>query len=76
MVGADGKRSVPHFQAVDVASENRLPYQGSSTSTHEFASTCEAPEVSARLVYRAYPLALARERGWALAEVVMVESKL
>ncbi len=74
LVGADGARGVPHFLAVDVASDNRLlPNQG-WTSTHRFAA-CAAPEIHATLLHRDYPLALARERGWTVTDRVMVESR-
>lgn len=73
LVGADGARMVPHFLAVDVASDNRLLPQQGWTSTHTFQATCEAPEVQATLLYRAYPLALAWERGWEMTERVMAE---
>lgn len=73
MVAADGRRNVPHFLAVDVASDNRLPPQASWTSHHTFASPCAEPTVHAQLVYRSFPVALARERGWASTEQVMAE---
>jgi hypothetical protein len=73
MVGDDGRRMVPHFLAVDVASDNRLPPQASVTTTHRFASPCDDPEVHAVLVHRAWPQALAEERGWAAVESLMVE---
>ena len=72
-VGELGQRMVPSFLAVDVASDNRLLPQKSWTSRHEFATTCASPRVRAMLIHRAYPLALARERGWTLRESVMVE---
>lgn len=74
LVGADGARMVPHFQAVDVASDNRLLPQQAWTSTHTFAAPCAEPEVRAVLVHRAWPLALANERGWPLTESVMAEA--
>ena len=73
LVGAGGERMVPHFAAVDVASDNRLLPQQSWTSEHQFQTPCEDPEVIARLIHRPYPLALARERGWEPADQVMVE---
>ena len=76
MVGPDGERMAPHFLAVDVASDNRLLPQTEWTSEHRFDGDCEAPEVRAILLHRAYPLALARERGWALEESVMVDVRL
>jgi hypothetical protein len=66
-----GRRMVPHHRAVDVVSDNRLMAQSSWTSTHQFASTCEDPQVDAVLVYRRYPLDLAEERGWELTDRVI-----
>lgn len=73
LVGADGRRMVPHFAAVDVASDNRLLPQQSYTTTHRFAATCEDPVVHAVLVHRAYPPGLVDERGWTATSSVMVE---
>lgn len=73
LVGADGARMVPHFLAVDVASDNRLlPGKGWAT-THTFAATCPAPLVRATLLHRDYPLDLATERGWSVTDQVMME---
>jgi len=71
LVGANGARMVPHFLAIDIASDNRLLPGASWTSEHHFAATCPNPVVRATLVHRAYPLALASERGWRLVESVM-----
>lgn len=70
---ADGRTMVPHFLAVDIASDNRLMPQQEWTSTHRFAAPCDEPTVQAVLVHRAWPLELARERGWDSRESVMVE---
>ena len=72
MVDASGRRMVPHFLAVDIASDNRLLAGAEWTSNHVFAATCETPEVRAAAVYRAYPVELARERRWTLVEQVVV----
>ncbi len=73
LVGADGTRMVPHFAAVDVASDNRLLPTAGWTSTHRFAAPCAAPEVHATVLHRNYPLGLATERGWAVTDQVMDE---
>jgi len=75
VVGADGARMVPHYAAVDVVSDNRLLPTAAWTTTHRFAATCAAPTVTATLVHRAFPLPLARERGWDLIESVMVRTE-
>lgn len=76
--GPDGARGVPGFRAVDVVSDNRLLPQSSFTTEHRFAGDCEDPDaldIRAALLYRAYPLDLARERGWEAIETVMVEGR-
>jgi hypothetical protein len=73
MVGEDGSRMVPHYRAVDVASDNRLLPQESWTSTHVFETPCPDPQVRAVLIHRAYPYGEARTRGWTLVDSVMTE---
>ena len=75
MVDAEGRRMVPHHAAVDVVSDNRILPTRSVTTTHRFAA-CAAPTVRAALVHRPYPLPLARERGWAMAEAVMAAAEV
>ena len=65
---------VPHFLAVDVVADNRLLPGAAWTSEHRFATTCSTPEVEARLIHRAWPLALARDRGWETRESAMAEA--
>ncbi len=75
LVGAGGSRMVPHHQAVDVVSDNRLLPGASWTSSHTFdASSCvSAPTATAALVHRAYPFRLAIDNGWPLVDSVMTE---
>ncbi len=68
LVGPDGTRHVPHFLAVDVVSDNRLPPTAEWTSQHRFAADCDDPEVEAVLLWRRAPLDLAKQRGWTLVE--------
>ena len=71
--GPTGARMVPHFLAVDVVSDNRLLPQAAWTTTHTFdAAGCEDPVVQAVLVHRAWPVALATERGWKQSDAIMV----
>lgn len=74
LAGASGERHVPHFAAVDVISDNRLMPTTAHTSAHLFAADCEQPVVEAVLLYRPYPLLLARERGWPMVEAVMARA--
>ncbi len=73
LADASGARMVPHHRAVDVVSDDRLLPQASWTSTHTFAATCAAPVVTATLLHRPLPWALARERGWDVTDAVVAE---
>ncbi len=75
MLGADGRRMVPHFLAVDVASDNRLLPQSEFESEHRFQKTCDDPEIHAVLVERAWPVDLARQRGWQVLDLKMAEAR-
>jgi hypothetical protein len=75
MTAADGRRMVPHFLAADIASDNRILPQQSVTTEHRFATMCANPSIVAVLLHRAYPLELARERGWKLIEQVIADGK-
>lgn len=75
LTGPDGARQVPHFLAVDVAADNRLPPQRQWSGSWTFPTSCAEPSVRASLLYRAWPLGLARERAWAGVDVVMVEAE-
>lgn len=60
-----GRRGVPHHRAVDIASDNRIPPQGDAFTSHGFTLPpgCPSATVTAVLLYRPVPVALARERG-------------
>ena len=73
MVGADGERMVPHFAAVDVASDNRLLPFDQWTSTHLFVAPCPDPVVETKLMYRSIPRPLAVSKGQAWTESKMQE---
>ena len=72
LVDPDGARMVPHYRAVDVASDNRLMAGQSWTSVHLFTSTCEEARVEARVVGRAVPLHQAIRHGWELRDTIIV----
>jgi hypothetical protein len=71
LVDPSGARMVPHFRAVDVASDNRILAGGSWTTTHTFADPCAEPTVEARLVGRAIPLRQSQIHGWALRDTTI-----
>ena len=76
LVDAAGERLVPHYKAVDMASDNRLAPQIEQVTAHTFAlpPACDAAQVSATLVYRPVPLHLAALRGWEAKDWVIAEA--
>ncbi len=62
LVDHEGDRAVPHYRAIDVASDNRIAGLGSSTSTHRF------PEgeltITATVVRRDHATAVSEPYGW------------
>jgi hypothetical protein len=74
LVGDDGERMVPHYEAVDVASDNRILPQSEWVSEHTFATTCVDPRIHAVLVHRPLPVRLSRERSWGTTDAVMAET--
>jgi hypothetical protein len=75
-VDPSGRRHVPHHRAVDLASDHRVPPGGQVTSRHGFALAqgCSEATVTATVLYRRAPLALARERGWQAVEHVVASA--
>ena len=66
-----GVLMVPHFVASDIVRDNRLKPGKPWKSTHVFEAQCDQPDVYAQLIYRPYPLWLARERGWIMWDTLM-----
>src|SRR6185369_13492091 len=68
LVDASGARGVPHFRAVDMASDNRIAPGATATTTHAFTipagCTGATAKVGAAVIYRPIPVAEARARGW------------
>jgi hypothetical protein len=71
LADALGRERAPQFLAVDLASDTRLMPGLALTTEHRYFRACDDPEISARLIYRPWPLELATERGWPLEDLVM-----
>ena len=74
MLGTNGERYVPHYKAIDVASDNRLAPGQAVTTTHLFEADCEAPRFSAKLFYRNSPAQWMQSYGWTYDETLMTEA--
>ena len=62
---------MPHFEVVDIVSDNRLMAHQAFTTTHEFSVSCDSPELSPAAV----PLcATTCGWGWLETERIMVEA--
>jgi hypothetical protein len=68
---------VPHYRAVDIASDNRIAPQAEATSTHRFTIPpgCGAAKITATVLYRPVPVRLARERGWEARDYVIATAE-
>jgi hypothetical protein len=77
LVGPGGEREVPHYKAVDIASDNRIAPQAEATSEHRFVIPpgCSSAKVSAAVLYRPVPVRLARERGWDARDYVIATAE-
>jgi hypothetical protein len=73
LVDPGGARGVPHYRAVDMLSDNRLSPGVIATTKHAFAIPpgCTSATLSAAVLYRPVPVALARERGWEAHDFVV-----
>ncbi len=71
LVDRDGERGVHHYRAVDVASDNRIPATGESSTRHRFpaAEAGSALRVTARVVYRRYAVPVARAYAWDVGDL-------
>ena len=75
MVDSLGGRNVPHYRAIDIASDNRIRPGESATTAHRFAIPpgCSQADVRATVLYRPLPLRLAAERAWDARDYVARE---
>ena len=75
---SSGELMVPHYRANDVIRDNRLLPYHSASSEHRFSLPvgCTNPEAEAWLLYRRYPPALARQRGWASQDAVLLSTQV
>jgi hypothetical protein len=73
LLDSEGERHVPHYRAVDMASDNRIPPGGNALTTHRFAlpSGCDTGEVKATVLYRPIPLSMATLRGWSASDYII-----
>jgi hypothetical protein len=74
LAGADGTLFVPHHEAVDVVSDNRLLPGQAWTSRHVFAPCAGQASVEATLVHRDAPWS-ATLRGWDVRDRVMARTR-
>ena len=66
LLDSDGNRHVPHYRAVDMASDNRIAPGTYSLTEYAFhiPAECSSGTVRASLWYRPVPLSMASIRGW------------
>lgn len=77
LVDSSGNRHVPHYRAVDMASDNRIGPGGRALTTHSFAlpQGCDSGQVRAKVLYRPLPVEMAELRGWEAKDYIIVEAE-
>jgi len=75
LVDAKGARHIPHYRAIDIASDNRIAPGKNSLSHHQFTlpSGCDDGVVKAQVLYRPIPTAQAQIRGWEAKDYVIAQ---
>ena len=78
MVDSQGNRNVPHYKAIDMASDNRIPPATNALSQHTFEipEDCDSGDISATIIYRQKPLNLSLERGWQTADFIVAKETI
>lgn len=68
-----GSLGVPHYRAVDIASDNRIGPKRTITMELSFATPvgCSEATVSVNVLYRPYGWAVALQRGWEAKDYVV-----
>ena len=76
LVDSEGNRHVPHYKAIDIASDNRIAPGSNRITEHSFQidPECSSGQVRAQLLYRPIPLSLAVPRGWEAKDYVIASS--
>ena len=76
LVDDAGQLNVPHYKAVDMASDNRIAPGSNQQSTFSFTvpQGCSSGQLSARLFYRALPFLESESRGWEAADHWMADA--
>lgn len=77
LVDAQGNRHVPHYRAIDIASDNRIAPGSNMRTHHEFTipQGCDSGQIEAQLLYRPIPISLAQPRGWDAKDHVIATSQ-
>ena len=73
-----GNRHVPHYKAVDMASDNRIGPGERAMTNHQFALPpgCDSGSVRATVLYRPLPVEMAHMRGWESSDYVMTKAEV
>lgn len=76
LVDPAGERSVHHYRAVDIASDNRIPPLAMAKTKHTFRlpAGCSTGKVTAVVLYRPVPVDMARLRGWDARDWVVAQA--
>lgn len=71
LTDSEGQRAVPHYRAVDVASDNRIAPGSTGYSEHRFARHDGMLTFEVSLMRREQPAAISDQYGWASTDTVI-----
>jgi hypothetical protein len=77
LTDAGGQRGVAHYRAIDITSDNRIPPGDNALTSHSFTALggCTSATVTATVLYRPIPTAMAAVRGWEAKDYIIATAQ-
>ena len=78
LIDSNGERQVPHYRAVDVLRDNRIPPGSNVVLNHVFQASeaCTSGTVTATMIYRPHPMTLSQQYGWDAQDFVISQTEM
>jgi hypothetical protein len=78
LIDSNGERQVPHYRAVDILRDNRIPPGSNVVLNHVFQASeaCTSGTVTATMIYRPHPMTLSQQYGWDAQDFVISQTEM
>ena len=78
LIDTNGERQVPHYRAVDILRDNRIPPGSNVVLNHVFQASeaCTSGTVTATMIYRPHPMTLSQQYGWEAQDFVISQTEM